>query len=120
MFYSYKFKIELSFWVYSKDKFVLWWNLKTVQLTLINISKIRQFCVQNDVILNRLQKNSKQRNFRSAVLGSDPPVNAAKKRRKKRPIEDITTVVTRVDMEEVSSSPVNLHHWAAILYLYLI
>ena len=56
-------------------------------------------------ILNRLQKNSKQRNFRSAVLGSDPPVNTAKTRRKKRPIEDITTNVTRVDMEEVSSSP---------------
>ncbi|XP_022102379.1 crossover junction endonuclease EME1-like isoform X2 [Acanthaster planci] len=48
----------------------------------------------------RLQKNSRQRNFRSAVLGSEPTENTAKARRKKRPIEDITTVVTRVDVEE--------------------
>ncbi|XP_038067999.1 uncharacterized protein LOC119737610 [Patiria miniata] len=58
------------------------------------------FIVQGMEKYFRLQKNSRQRNFRSAVLGNEPTENAAKARRKKRPIEDITTVVTRVDVEE--------------------
>ncbi|XP_033630136.1 crossover junction endonuclease EME1-like isoform X1 [Asterias rubens] len=77
-------------------------SLKTyandVQQTLNG--KAVTFIIQGMEKYFRLQKNSKQRNFRSAVLGSDPPVNTAKTRRKKRPIEDITTNVTRVDMEE--------------------